>query len=84
MNLTIKSKILNTTLTFSRPGTASIYADINGLEGTRGKQICRGGELSGSTISYYGDDEKAFRSVCRAWYRAYAADMVAYKDLFRI
>lgn len=79
MELTIKSKILNTKITFSRPGTGAIYADINGLEGTLGKQICGGGQLSGITISCDGDDKKAFDSVCRAWYRAYAADMVAYQ-----
>ncbi len=71
MQTTINSRTLGRRITFSRPGNFYIFADINGREGTLGDQICRGGKLTGSTIEYSGDDDKAFRRVCVAWYRAY-------------
>jgi len=71
MKLTINSKN-HGQITFSRPGTYYIYADLNGKSGTLGKQICNGGETSGSTISYSGDDQVKFEEVCRRWYRAYS------------
>ena len=76
MELTIKSKKLGKTITFSRPGTGYIYADLNGNSGTLGKQLCEGGGTMGSTLSYSGEDEKEFAAICRRWYRAYAADQI--------
>lgn len=69
----IKSKILKQELTFSRPGTGYIYVDINGRPGTLGKQICRGGGFTGSTLSCSGTEER-FEDICRSWYRAYLKD----------
>lgn len=69
--LKIKSRKLNRTLTFSRPGDGYIFVDINGYSGTLGKQICKGGATTGSTISYSGDDKAVFDSVCRKWYRGF-------------
>lgn len=71
MLLTIKSRKLGRTITFSRPGSSYIYADLNGQSGTLGKQICQGGSTMGSTISYSGDDQEEFEAICRRWYRAY-------------
>lgn len=71
MILTIKSVKLGKTITFSRPGTAYIYADINGKSGTLGMQIC---SKSGSTLTCEGDspeDEARFEAICRRWYRGY-------------
>lgn len=36
--------------------------------GTLGRQICHGGNLTGSTIT--ANDESDFRAECRRWYRA--------------
>lgn len=71
MRHTIKSKILEADLEFSRPGSSYVYVNINGQSGTLGRQICANGELMGSTIMYSGSDEKAFAAICRNWYRAY-------------
>lgn len=67
----IKSRKLGRTITFSRPGSSYIYADLNGQPGTMGKQICRGGGTMGSTLSYDGDDQEQFEAICRRWYRAH-------------
>lgn len=69
MNLTIKSRTYGP-ITFSRPGSYYIYADLNGKSGTLGTQICAGGTTMGGTLGYSGDDEKAFAAICRRWYRA--------------
>lgn len=71
MKFVIKSRKLGKELTFSVPGTSYIYVDINGQPGTLGSQICHGGDLAGSTMSYSGEDEKAFEKICRKWYMAY-------------
>jgi hypothetical protein len=71
MRVTIKSKKLNTSLTFSRPGGGYIYVDLNGKPGTLGQQACEGGSTAGSTLAYYGDDPERFATICRRWYRAY-------------
>lgn len=71
MTFTIKSRKLNKEVTFSIPGSAYIYVDLNGESGTLGEQICYGGELMGSTIEYSGDCEETFKKICRNWFRAY-------------
>lgn len=71
MELQIKSRKLDQVLTFSIPGSGYIYVDANGKEGTLGNQICQGGSLSGSTISYSGGDQKEFERICKNWYRSY-------------
>lgn len=75
MKLIIRSKIMGQTLTFSRPGGGYIYVDVNGKPGILGRQICSGGRLQGSTISYTGEDLKQFSAICRRWYRAYVANV---------
>lgn len=72
MKLIIKSRKLNKEITFSRPGSHYIYADINGKEGTLGSQITHNG---GSTIGYSGDSQEQFEKICRNWYRSYVKSM---------
>lgn len=67
MNLTIKSRKLGRDVTFSRPGSYYIFADLNGCEGTLGTQIT---DNKGGTISFYGDDQEAFEKTCRRWYNS--------------
>ena len=74
MEFKINSRKLGRTVTFSRPGKSYIFVDLNGQPGTLGCQICRGGSLMGSTISYNGDDQDEFEKVCRRWWRAYLRD----------
>ena len=71
MKVTIKSRKLAKTITFTRPGREYIFADLNGRPGTLGVQICKGGWTSGSTMFYLGDDQAIFNRLCRYWYRAY-------------
>lgn len=71
MKFQIKSKKLDRTITFTRPGGGYIYADLNGQPGTLGNQICRGGSTTGIPLSYRGDCEGEFEWICCNWYRAY-------------
>jgi len=71
MQFTIKSRKLNTTLTFTRPSKSYIFVNINGKEGILGCQICQGGSLAGSTIAYFGDDCNEFEAIVRKWYMSY-------------
>lgn len=74
MRITINSRAMNREITFSRPGSSYVYVDLNGQPGTLGNQICDGGKLMGSTITYSGDDEAVFARICRNWFRAYLRD----------
>jgi len=76
MELKINSRKLGRTITFSRPGSSYIFADLNGKSGTLGCQICRGGGTMGSTLSYSGDDQAQFEAICRRWYRAHVRQEV--------
>lgn len=71
MELKIKSRKLGLTITFYRPGSSYIFADLNGKHCTLGCQICNGGGTMGDTLSYSGDDQSQFEAICRRWYRAY-------------
>lgn len=73
MELVIKSRKLSKEITFSRPGSGYIYADLNGKAGTLGVQLCKGGLTMGSTLSYEGDSQEEFEKICRNWYRAYTS-----------
>lgn len=73
MQLIINSRALDQQVTFTRPGRAYIFVDLNGQPGTLGNQICWGGKLTGSTIEYHGDDEGEFKELCRQWFRSYRA-----------
>ena len=75
MNLTIKSRILDTSITFSRPG-GYIYADLNGQAGTLGNRICEGGSTAGRPITYRGGDKGLFNEKCRDWYRLYVRNVI--------
>jgi hypothetical protein len=77
VRLTINSRILGKKLTFSRPGSAYVFVDLNDRPGTLGVQICMGGNTAGSTIAYYGDAQNQFTALCRTWYRAYMRSMRA-------
>lgn len=68
MELTINSKKLGKTVTFSRPGKQYIYWDINGKSGTLGKQPTY---ANGGTLAYLGDSQEEFERICRNWYRWY-------------
>lgn len=72
MEIEIKSRH-GKTYTFSRPGSGYIFCDMgdSAAVGTLGQQICHGGRLSGSTISYRGESLEEFAAVCRQWYRAW-------------
>lgn len=67
MEMQINSRKLGRSITFSRPGSSYIFADLNGQPGTLGNQICR----NGSTLYYDGDDQAQFDAICRRWYKAY-------------
>ena len=71
MELTINSKRLGRKITFSRPGNGYIFVDLNGMSGTLGRQICDGGGMYGSTISYHGNDHNEFKRICRNWWNAF-------------
>jgi hypothetical protein len=71
MKCTITSRKLGREVTFSRPGSMYTYADLNDQPGTLGRQICSGGRLTGSTVTYRGDDESVFAAICRNWFQAY-------------
>jgi len=76
MKLTINSRKMGK-VTFSRPGTAYIFADLSGdgsCPGTLGNQICRDGQLTGDTISYIGDDLQVFKQTCKNWFKAFLRD----------
>ncbi len=78
MEYTIKSNKLNRKITFSRPGSHYIYVDLNNYPGTLGQQICKGGELSGSTLGINGDNydpevQEQFERVCKLWWKQYVA-----------
>lgn len=76
MEMQIESRKLGRTLTFSRPGTSYIFADLNGQPGTLGNQVCRGGSTTGSTLSYDGDNQEEFEKICRKWYKAYLKNVI--------
>lgn len=78
MDMQITSRILGRAITFSRPGSSYIYADLNGQPGTLGRQICDGGSTSGITLSYDGDDQGEFEAICRRWYRQYVRGVKEY------
>lgn len=71
MKLNLNSKALGKIITFSRPGSSYVYADFNGQPGTLGNQICHGGGMMGSTITYDGSEQAEFEKICRNWFRAY-------------
>ena len=54
MRTTINTREFGELTFFTGNGTNYVFVDINGQPGTLGKQICDGGGLMGSTISYRG------------------------------
>ena len=51
---------------FYRPGKEYILLDVGG---NKRSQICHGGNYSGETIRYSGNDINEFKKICRRWYR---------------
>lgn len=68
--LTIKQRSTGTEYRFWMPSQGGyVHLDTTGSKpGTLGEQICRGGRVSGSTLSA---TPETFEKVCRNWYRAY-------------
>lgn len=64
METTINSKNHGSITFFCSKHGAYVFANFNGKSGTLGQQICRGGRLLGSTLSYYGSEEN-FGVWCR-------------------
>lgn len=71
MEFTINSRKLNREITFSRPGSSYIYANLNGQPGTLGVQIR---DSNRYTHSYEGEDHEGFEKICRRWYRAHVRE----------
>lgn len=74
MNYTIFSKKLGHEITFSRPGNHYIFVDLSKNQtkpGTLGNQICHGGDIMGSTISYFEENDEVFASICKKWWKKY-------------
>lgn len=85
MEFTINSRKLGRPITFFCGGSAGyIYADLNGQQGTLGKQLCKGGALVGSTLYHAknglneADNLALFKITCRAWFRSYLRNLGAY------
>ena len=55
-----------------------IFVDLNGKPGCLGEQICKNGELMGSTLSHWGD-EANFEKICRNWWRSYLRNIRRYE-----
>jgi len=68
MELVIKSRKYNKEITFSKPGKTYVFVDLNGKEGSLGRQICDGGSFTGSTIS---SCDTSFENDCRKWWKSY-------------
>jgi hypothetical protein len=75
------SRKLKHDVEFSIPGSSYIYVDLNGKPGTLGNQICHGGGLTGSTMSYSGDNQKKFEEICKNWWRKYISTYNDYDNL---
>ena len=71
MRFTINSRCLGRKVTFSRPGSEYIFADLNGENGTLGTKLCERGRLMGYALIYGGDDPEEFASICRKWFAAF-------------
>jgi hypothetical protein len=54
-------------IAFVRPGAHYVYIDLDGKR----QQICDGGELLGSTVTFEGNDQTAFDRYCRRWWKKY-------------
>jgi len=68
---TINSRKLGRKITFCVPeGTLYIYVDLNGGEGTLGRQICDGGKLFGETMIYYPNHDDLAK-IAKKWWKQY-------------
>lgn len=72
MELTIKSRKLNKSVTFYKNnyayGKCYIFVDLNGKKGTLGKQICKNGYLQGEALL---STDKDFKKTCKRWLNQY-------------
>jgi hypothetical protein len=78
MKFTINSRKLGREITFFAQNNGYIFVDLNGQPGILGNQICQGGYLGGNTLSFSGDDERAFAAKCRKWFGQYLKNRVQY------
>ena len=81
MTMTINSRLLETAVTFSRPGSGYLFVNVNRSAGSLGLQICVGGKTTGETISYSGSSQTTFEKICRRWFRAYLQDTKWERDI---
>ena len=78
MYTTIKSRKLGKDVTFfSGNGTCYVWVDLNNQSGTLGNQICYGGSMTGSTVTFRGTQEN-FDRICRGWFKSYIRDVVIF------
>ena len=66
MELTIKSRKEELEYRFTRLCKEYICLNVGSF---KMGQICEGGNFSGSTIYYLGNDINEFKKICRKWYR---------------
>lgn len=71
MKTTIKTRSHGELEFFTGNGTRYVFVNFNGKPGTLGNQICNGGNMTGSTITYNGDDRDGFERLCRNWWKLY-------------
>jgi hypothetical protein len=72
MEFKIKSSKMNQTITFIRPGTGYIFADLGGRSNAHWSQISKGGAvMSGPSLCYTGNEYDGFVRTCRRWFRQY-------------
>ena len=76
MEFEINSRKLGKKITFSIPGLSYVFVDLNGKPGTLGNQICTGGSLTGSTISFRSENFEKFQKLCKNWLRAYLKNQI--------
>ncbi len=75
--LTIRSRRTGEEFNFwMNDGGGYIHLESKGRNGCLGRQICKGGGFTGSTLS--ANTENQFKERCRKWYRAYQEDTKKY------
>jgi len=71
MIYSIKSRKLKREIVFSKRSNTEdgyIFVNLNGKDGYLGKKICKGGYITGETITASDTD---FKKVCKKWLRQF-------------
>ncbi len=68
LTITPRDKTAEPAHFFCPDGGGYVRLETDKHEGTLGRQICYGGDLTGTAIRV--DDEDEFKRECRRWYRA--------------